>query len=43
MFADVPRGTDGLMVEAAAREAADRLREVDPLATLVAGHLESQR
>ena len=43
MFADVPHGADGLMVETAAREAAARLREVEPLATVVAGRLESQR
>ncbi|MFL0456909.1 amidohydrolase [Brachybacterium paraconglomeratum] len=43
LFADVPVGTDGLMDEAAAREAAARLRAVDPLATVVAGRLESQR
>ncbi|OFT58572.1 hydrolase [Brachybacterium sp. HMSC06H03] len=43
LFADVPVGTDGLMDEAAAREAAARLRAVDPLATVAAGRLESQR
>ena len=43
VFADVPHGADGLMVETAAREAAARLREVEPLATVVAGRLESQR
>lgn len=43
LFADVPVGTGGLMDEAAAREAAARLRAVDPLATVVAGRLESQR
>ena len=43
LFADVPAGADGLMDEAAAREAAARLRAVDPLATVVAGRLESQR
>ncbi|TDP79195.1 hypothetical protein DEU31_1565 [Brachybacterium sp. AG952] len=43
LFADVPAGADGLMDEAAAREAAARLRTVDPLATVVAGRLESQR
>ncbi|WP_062948483.1 amidohydrolase [Brachybacterium sp. sponge] len=43
LFADVPVGAGGLMVEPAAREAAARLRAVDPLATVVAGRLESQR
>ena len=43
LFADVPHGADGVMVEGAAREAAARLRETDVLATLVAGGLESQR
>lgn len=43
LFADVPAGADGLMDEAAAREAAARLRAVDPLATVVAGRLGSQR
>ena len=36
-FADVPLGADGLMVEAAAREAAERLRETHVLETVVAG------
>lgn len=36
-FADVPLGADGLMVEAAAREAAERLREMSVLETVVAG------
>lgn len=43
VFADVPHGADGLMDETAAREAAARLRAVEPLATVVAGRLESQR
>jgi predicted amidohydrolase YtcJ len=43
LFADVPLGADGLMVDSAAREAAARLRETDVLATVVAGRLESQR
>ena len=43
LFADVPSGADGLMVESAAREAAEQLRATDPLATVVAGRLESQR
>ena len=42
-FADVPVGADGLMVDAAARDAAQRLRETEVLATVVAGRLESQR
>jgi predicted amidohydrolase YtcJ len=42
-FADVPLGADGLMVDAAAREAADQLRDTEVLATIVAGRLESQR
>lgn len=41
-FAEVPLGTDGLMVDAAAREAAHRLRETSVLATIVAGRLETQ-
>jgi len=32
-----------MMLDSAAREAAERLRATDPLATLVAGRLESQR
>ncbi len=36
-FADVPLGPDGLMVDAAAREAAHRLRETRVLETIVAG------
>src|SRR5699024_4983307 len=36
-FADVPLGADGLMVESAARDAADRLRETQVHETLVAG------
>ena len=43
LFADVPLGADGVMVDAAARAAAHRLREVEVLATVVAGRLESQR
>jgi predicted amidohydrolase YtcJ len=43
VFADVPGGADGLMIDSAAREAAARLREVEPLATLVDGRLEAQR
>jgi hypothetical protein len=31
------------MIDSAAREAAARLREVEPLATLVDGRLEAQR
>lgn len=42
-FAEVPLGTDGLMVDAAAREASERLQETAVLATIVAGRLESQR
>ena len=42
-FADVPLGADGLMVDAAARETAERLRGTAVLATVVAGRLESQR
>ena len=42
-FTEVPLGPDGVMVEPAAREAAQRLRETDVLATVVAGRLESQR
>ncbi|GAA4528447.1 amidohydrolase family protein [Brachybacterium paraconglomeratum] len=41
-FAEVPLGADGLMVDAAAREAAHRLRETSVLATIVAGRLETQ-
>ena len=36
-FADVPLGADGLMVDSAAREAAQRLRETEVLETFVAG------
>ncbi|WP_262425621.1 amidohydrolase family protein [Brachybacterium sp. Z12] len=36
-FADVPLGADGLMVDAAAREAAERLRETAVRETFVAG------
>jgi predicted amidohydrolase YtcJ len=43
LFADVPRGADGLFVEAAAREAAARLREMRPLATIVDGRLAFSR
>ncbi|HJF50259.1 MAG TPA: hydrolase, partial [Brachybacterium paraconglomeratum] len=43
LFADIPVGAGGLKDEAAARGAAARLRAVDPLATVVAGRLESQR
>ncbi|AXK44256.1 amidohydrolase [Brachybacterium saurashtrense] len=43
LFADVPRGTDGLMDEGAAREAGQRLQAAEVLATVVAGRLESQR
>lgn len=43
LFADVPSGADGLMVDTAARESAHRLREAEVLATVVAGRLESQR
>ena len=43
LFADVPLGADGVMVDAAAREAAHRLREAEVAATVVAGRLESQR
>src|SRR5699024_10903939 len=42
LFADVPSGADGLMVDTAARESAHRLREAEVLATVVAGRLESQ-
>lgn len=42
-FTEVPLGPGGVMVESAAREAAQRLRETDVLATVVAGRLESQR
>lgn len=42
-FGDVPLGADGLLVDAAAREAAARLRAVHPLATLVAGGLAFSR
>lgn len=42
-FVDVPFGADGLLVDAAAREAAHRLRETSVLATIVAGRLESMR
>ncbi|MGO1228587.1 MAG: amidohydrolase [Brachybacterium sp.] len=41
-FADVPLGADGLMVDAAAREASELLQETTVLATIVAGRLESQ-
>lgn len=41
-FADVPLGADGVMVESAAREAAERLRETEVLATVVAGRVESR-
>ncbi|MBK0331785.1 amidohydrolase family protein [Brachybacterium sp. MASK1Z-5] len=43
LFADVPRGADGVFVESAAREAAARLREARPLATLVDGRLVFSR
>ncbi|WP_227487941.1 amidohydrolase [Brachybacterium subflavum] len=43
LFADVPRRADGLFVEAAAREAAARLREVRPLATIVDGRVAFTR
>lgn len=39
VFEDVPLGGDGLMVDAAAREAAQRLREARVLATVVAGRV----
>ncbi|GAB2541247.1 amidohydrolase [Brachybacterium huguangmaarense] len=42
-FADVPTGADGLLVDAAARESAARLRAVRPLTTIVAGRLEHSR
>lgn len=42
-FGDVPLGADGLLVDAAARETAARLRAVRPLATLVAGGLAFSR
>ncbi|MDN5687186.1 MAG: amidohydrolase family protein [Brachybacterium sp.] len=38
-FTEVPLGADSLMVEAAAREAAEQLRETTVLATVVAGRL----
>ncbi|ATG52907.1 hydrolase [Brachybacterium vulturis] len=41
-FAEVPREADGLLVETAAREAAERLRETWVQATVVAGRLESR-
>lgn len=43
VFAPVPCGADGLMLEQAAREAAARLRAVRPLATVVAGELAATR
>lgn len=43
LFADVPLGAGARREEAAAREAAQRLREADVLATIVAGRLESSR
>ncbi len=43
VFAPVPWGENSMMLDSAAREAAERLRATDPLATLVAGRLESQR
>lgn len=43
VFAPVPRGADGLMVDAAAREAAAALREVRLLATVVAGEVAFSR
>ena len=42
LFAEVPRGADGLMIDAAAREAADRLRGATVAATVVAGRLASR-
>lgn len=42
-FAPVPTAADGTMVEAAAREAAARLRAVRPLATIVAGRVVHSR
>ena len=39
VFEDVPLGASGLMVDAAAREAAQRLREARVLATVVAGRV----
>jgi len=42
-FADVPLGTDGLLVETAARETAHRLQETTVLETVVAGHASSGR
>ncbi|WP_114856492.1 amidohydrolase [Brachybacterium sp. YJGR34] len=41
-FADVPRDARGLLVESAAREAAQRLRETAVAATVVAGELAVQ-
>ncbi|WP_304502185.1 amidohydrolase [Brachybacterium sp. FME24] len=41
-FVEVPLGDGGQMLDAAAREAAHRLRETRVLATIVAGRLESQ-
>ena len=43
VFADVPCGADGVMDDAAAREAAARLRAVRPLATIVAGEVAFAR
>ncbi|PWH07511.1 hydrolase [Brachybacterium endophyticum] len=43
VFAPVPRGAGGLMEEAAAREAALRLRSVRPLATVLAGTVAFSR
>lgn len=42
-FADVPLGADGMMVDAAAREAAHRLQETAVLETIVAGRPSSGR
>lgn len=43
VFEDVPLGAGGIMIDAAAREAAARLRDTHPLATFVAGTLVYER
>lgn len=42
-FAPVPRDAQGLMIESATRDAAARLRAVQPIATLVGGELRFSR
>src|SRR5699024_3463564 len=43
LFADVPSGADGLMVDTAARESAHRRRAAEGRATVVAGRRGSER